>query len=180
MVPLALPARSLDWGSTRDTLYLKITSVFPATLHHATTRVSVFMRQDRTQTRESSLTCIPALLSSSDPEVFFPHSLPAPTQNVLVWGGRLARDPTPDGTLTVTSPTGHTPTPPARAASCCSPPRVSRPASCRQPDRHPRPSSERGMSRRRHTRATTANKPSKPNADSTTNTSPSETSRHRS
>jgi hypothetical protein len=23
MVPLALPARSLDWGSTRDTLYLK-------------------------------------------------------------------------------------------------------------------------------------------------------------
>jgi hypothetical protein len=47
------------------------------------TRVPVLMPQDRTQTRESSLTCIPALLSSSDPEVFFARSLPSPDQDVL-------------------------------------------------------------------------------------------------
>ena len=76
MVPLALPARSLGWGSTRDTLYLKSLQ-FPCDASSCDdTRVPAFMRQDRTQTRESSLTCIPALLTSSDPEVFFTHSLP--------------------------------------------------------------------------------------------------------
>ena len=77
MVPLALPARSLDWGSTRDTLYLKSLE-FPCDASSCDdTRVPVFMREDRNQTRESSLTCIPALLGSSNPEVFFTHSLPA-------------------------------------------------------------------------------------------------------
>ena len=69
MVPLAVPARSLGWGSARDTLYLKSLE-FPCDASSCDdTRVPVFMREDRNQTRESSLTCIPALLSSSDPEV---------------------------------------------------------------------------------------------------------------
>ena len=71
MVPLALPARSLDWGSTRDTLYLKSLEFPCDASSYDDTRVPMFVRQDRTQTRESSLTCIPALLSNSDPEVFF-------------------------------------------------------------------------------------------------------------
>ena len=82
MVPLALPARSLERGSTRDTLYLKSLE-FPCDASSCDdTWVPAFMRQDRTQTRESSLTCIPALLSSSDPEVFFAHSPPLPLQRL--------------------------------------------------------------------------------------------------
>ena len=83
MVPLALAARSLDWGSTRDTLYLKSLEFHCDASSCDDTRALVFMRQDRTQTRESSLTCIAALLSNSDPEVFFPQSMPSSFENLL-------------------------------------------------------------------------------------------------
>jgi hypothetical protein len=94
MVPLARPARSVGWGSTRDTLYLKSLEFRCDASSCDDTRVPVFMRQDRTQTRESSLTCIPALLSSSDPEVFFTHSLPTPGQDLLGRAGWLERPST--------------------------------------------------------------------------------------
>jgi hypothetical protein len=102
MVPLAVPARSLGWGSTRDTLYLESLE-FPCDASSCDdTRVPVFMREDRNQTRESRLTCIPALLSSSDPEVFFTHSLPpsaqrlSPNPAVIAIGGLVVAIPISD------------------------------------------------------------------------------------
>jgi hypothetical protein len=53
MVPLAVPARSLGWGSTRDTLYLKSLE-FPCDASSCDdTRVPVFMREDRNQTLQT-------------------------------------------------------------------------------------------------------------------------------